>query len=45
MRDMEGKICDIRSTYCITYCEKVMFAHRNHNSEEKYIVLSNFIKT
>ena len=36
MRDMEGKICDIK--------RKVMFAHRNHNSEEKYIVLSNFIK-
>ena len=31
MRDMEGKIYDIS--------EKVMFADRNHNSEEKCIVL------
>ena len=32
MRDMEGKICDVS--------EKVRFAHRNHNFEKKYTVIS-----
>ena len=36
MRDMDSKICDIS--------EKVRFAHKNHNFEKKYTVLSNFIK-
>ena len=36
MRDMEGKICDMS--------EKVMFAHRNHNSEEKISCLAILLK-
>ena len=36
MRDMEVK-------YAI-YSEKVMFAHKNHNFEKKYTMLSNLIK-
>ena len=36
MRDMEGKVCDIKW--------KSKVCHINHNFEIKYTVLSNFIK-